>query len=416
MSLTKYQYPNVYHQGTYPDYYTCLSDNYTDDNFKYKYELYTEDGLLTTWISYPSVTGGLSYTNPNKFLSNLFELDFDPDILTFTSCPGSIKEYELKVIEINGDADKTTFSNRNVLNISDEDFSYSDYILSNSTGSLLTPITFRRKVDLTNNVGTFRFLSGILNTTGTFQISYCYEILLTITRSTTVYEYKSIVKNPYYTETTIQPPSSSISDKQKYLLEFPATPKLLNDMQWTMVSYTVNGHPFPPITAPTYDVLEEGDTYTIQTYNNVATSLPLSFEVSSCKSDQIEILWENELGGFDFFNFNQNFYKNYDVSKSTYQKVRDSVTTTTYGHTSTDRGLSIFKNEIETSYTLNSDWVQKYELEQMESLFYSKNVFALIEGDIYPVIGLDTNVVIKTNALQLNNIQFNIKISNKKYN
>ena len=306
MSLTKHQTPNIVHQCIYPEYYTCKSDNYTNDKFQYKYELYTADGLLSSYISYPAVDGGLSFTNVNVYLQNTMGVDFNPEIYTFTPCPNSIKQYELKVIEVNGDDDETTFTKSIALNNSTEDFLYTDYMLVDDTSNLLTPITFTRKVDLTKSLGSFRFLSGIFNPIGVFIISRVKEILLKVYRGKYIYTYVSVVKNPYYDETTLQPPAQILSDKSKYLLDFPATPKQLNNMLWNCISVQYGTQHFVPPSGNLSDIIEEGDTYTLQTtkLKNQTTSKALTFEVDSCAQDQIELIWENELGGYDFFNFN----------------------------------------------------------------------------------------------------------------
>ena len=427
MSLTNRQEPGLsIKQSIYPVYYASTSTDYIYSDFKYLYKLYTVDGLISTTKNPPYISGGVGVYNPNKYINNLFSLDFSPEITNFTKCDNSILNYRVVVEEQSSDTpspDTHNFIKTLSLNTSKEDFLFTDYCMYDGSGKFLTNWSSRRKFSLTGEYGTLRFLSGNIfyPFIGTPN-SKVRQIKIEILRDDIIYHYLSVDVNPYYTETSLglDTDNTVLEDVSKFLLEYPCSPEILNQRYWSLLGTTVAGVYYPAPFTIVSDILEEGDKYSFYTYTTPygTTSEAQLFEVdSSCsRFNNIQLQWENELGGFDFYTFRKVSVKTEKTKPSTYRKVQDTLTEYQMGHNSYARGEEVFHQEIETQWLLNTDWILEEELNEFRDLWISKNVFVYIDGSWFPVISLSPSNVIETDRKGLKSQQISIRLSNKKYN
>ncbi len=446
--LTARQYPSraginkQRHQCIYPDYYTSTSDVYsTYSDFRYKYSINHIDGILSTSLNPPYIKDGVGVFNPNVYLKSLFGLDFQPEITTFTSCPNSTINYRVDVDEYSKDLvspDDMSFGKAVIFKNSTEDWDYNEYRMDlggdpDAGGKFLTKWSTERKVALTGEHGTLRFLSGLQKAGHypTTENSFCRHILIKVYRGDYKYQYTSQWINPYYSETTIVDIPSDIDDLKsnedqgKYLLETPCLPEILNTLYWKQDGYTYipTGTWTSTGTYFSGGVLEEGDTYEYYTFTwpkgvNGITSLPMKFKIESpcANTNTIQIQWENSLGGFDFYTFRKNNMKSINRTSSNYRKVRDTLNSSDYmNHDEFDRGETNYHNKIETNWLVNTDWVTKEEILDLEDLWTSKNIFAYIDGSWYPIISLTNDVLLNTSKTGLRQYSFEFRLSNKKY-
>lgn len=444
MSLTKQQNPysseQFVHQTTYPTYYTATSTQYTVADMKYKFKLYNSDGLVSTTKNPPYISNGVGVYNPNSYLKNLFTNDFQPTINNFATCDGSIIQYGVKLDEFYSGAvdDTETYYNVIAINASQEDFdaNWTNYIMGGTAGKsglgkFLNKFESRRKVSLLDEYGTVRFLSGNFNPLDSDYNSRVYQMYMEVQHTTGAdtgftYHYTSNLLNPYWYETTFDNDLSPtlIYPVTKHMLEFPCTPQIINQQKWTLIGLTlVNGSYIPFNTPAPFNFLIEGDEYSIQTYEypkgiGGKTSYKQYFKIETpCANEEtIQLQWKNTLGGYDFFRFEKVSSKTQNIAPSTYRKVRDTLSADySMGHTDYDRGETVYHSGVETVWTLNTDWLSKQQVLDLEDLWYSKDVYAYIDSEWYPVISLANQVLINTTAKGLRQYGFSIKLSNKKY-
>ena len=423
MSLTITQTPDLIHQIIYPEWYATTSTSYLNNNFKYKFQFNTTEGVIAESIIYPRHVGGYGYYDPNTFLKNIFGTDFQPEISTWTTCPNSIKQYRVDIIEVNGDADEELATKKVGIKNTMMDYNYNTNILTSNSHYFLSDIkNMRRKVDLTNSMGTVRFLSGtfISNITPIqYLISYGFQILLNRTRNGVTRQYLYIIANPYWNDTVtvgMNTDNEVIEDVSKWMLEFPACPSRLNALSWNQLG--------TPLVAT--NILKNGDLYSLQLYSTFARSAEMKFEVDDCYKNSIQVYWESYNGGFDFLNFSKVYSKAVDIKKNVYERQRDSVKEDNkfyinMTHNEYSRGTKQFGSTTKEIWTLNTDWMTDLEFLEIESLFSSGEVYIRMKNSTgkysyYPVLLLTDKTEISTNRKGLRNVQIEVEISNKKYN
>jgi len=442
MALTIKQYPassgtKLVHQTTYPIHYTVQSDLYGSySDFKYKFELNTDEGVAQTTFNPPYVKGGLGVFQPN-ILKNLVSYNFNPEITNFTKSIGGIINYRVDVDEYSntlGSPDSESFEKAIAINGAEEDMNWQTYKCNYSTRRMLTKWRSVRKVTLEDR-GTNRILSGKFKAGTTAYDSYVYKVILHITKPNgDLYGYHSQISNPYYNNTTnagVSSNNNTLEDLSEYLLDIPTGPYNLNQMTWWKKYWIPSGGGYTPITPTVYvtDIFEVGDKYKIMTYtwpkgNNGVTCQAEQYEiVKDCQNTAIQFGWENEVGGTDFFTSFLNKTKVSKNSKTSYEQIRDVQGHFSsqpgdeqyIGHTDYDRGETIIQNTTTEIYESHTDWLTPDEMLDLESLFSSKNVFVRLDK-WYPITILNEDVIVNTDQRGLKNYTIKFRIANKKIN
>ena len=124
--------------------------------------------------------------------------------------------------------------------------------------------------------------------------------------------------------------------------------------------------------------------------------------------ENVRIMFLNRLGGYEYFTFNKDNKKTVAVNRTEYKKVLDI--NYSYG----DRGQTVLAQDVQYTFTLNSDWITESTYKWLEELTTSPEVYIveLIEGvyRLNPIVITDTSYVIKT---QLRDRVFNLALSYK---
>lgn len=454
MSLTIRQYPsqaNVIrsHQWAYPTWYTVTSDVYTQSNFRYKFKLYTVDGLQSTSKNAPSITGGVGIYSPNKYLKNLLKLDgdFNPNITTWRTPKDQIIQYRIDVVEFGFTSptpDSTSFQKNTIINCYKEDFNYKNYILGgvdgNGQGKALSKhkSTQTIKFDLESDEATIRFLCGKQRPDGTNNVnvgynSLIYQIIVEVTKPDgTINIYTTNQIYPYYNQwvkTGLSNVNSILEDPTGMIIEFPSSPKLLNQVSWFWNSTISSGGVFIPVNSNigVSAIISNGDTYKINAYhwpNGVQGKTSIDYNFScNCRITNgytpVQVSWLNELGGFDSFVFDLITTRNVSDNKQIYQQMRDKQGGDqgyTMSHTEYDRGNTVYHNEKVTEYICNTNWLDNDEILYLEDLWNSREVFIKVGDTWYPTIIDQNTTTINTDKRDLRQYQTSFIIANKKYN
>ena len=423
------------HQTLYPTYYTAYSTNYTYSDFKYEYIINTTDGAISKSKSPPRFDEGIGRYSPNSVLDSLFGIDFQPEIKSMTTCTNSILEYTISMKEFSSSISPSTITSTKAIALKGgtDTFDYRNYNLTGNTSHMLTDWTSTRKVTL-DDWGTLRLLSGQLKPIGTSIWSRFYEVGLQRTNSVgDLAYYTHAVVNPYYgqyRDSNLQ----TIEDVQGMLFDIPAAPANLSPTGslWNLRGYQLTGQSsVGGLNVPVQGCpVEVGDKYEIYAYcwpygTNGRTSKSYKFEVvASCASNTpIQIQWENFYGAYDFFRFDLVNTKSLNISKSTYRKDRDSQGSYSkylgndryIGHSVYDRGETVFNVDIETNYIANTDWIDKQTINDLESLWTTKDAYAYINNTWYPIIVLNDAVPIGSTRRGLRQYQISFRLANKTY-
>jgi hypothetical protein len=110
----------------------------------------------------------------------------------------------------------------------------------------------------------------------------------------------------------------------------------------------------------------------------------LVLDNADCKYETYRLMWLNELGGLDYFNFKKRSDIDTKITRDTYTKR--GVSGNYQGQSVGDRGETVFNVDAIQTYTLNSDWITEEESEWLEYLFLSPEVYILMNNKAYPVI------------------------------
>jgi hypothetical protein len=143
MAITTLQTPDLI-SPTYSPMYFMNSSNYsTEDGFKYVYEINDVAGLVATKrvLPFPNDYGRMEVSN---ILKNYLSSDLQFNSTGITSSSDTIRQYEVKVGHTGSThtlATATTGIRYTFNGVDNEDFHYSNYMLSGSTGKMLTPLT-----------------------------------------------------------------------------------------------------------------------------------------------------------------------------------------------------------------------------------------------------------------------------------
>jgi len=264
-----------------------------------------------------------------------------------------------------------------------------------------------------NSYDVLRFFSGKIGTT----YSYAYEVRIDLKRNGYIYTYKSLNTNPYYSQTISGETASNLilENKGKYLMTFGTGPKNIQDIMWKYIKVvTPGGIILNGSGLPVTLNLNVGDEYDVYMYYSGEVSERITYKIV-CE-DEIQLFWENRYGGFDSHIFNKNHYKNLNIEKNTFRKDKYKINGYNLEVDEYDGGLTVYHNNIETEWILNTDWLDRQQILDLEDLWYSKNVFMMIDDEIYKVISLNESQNINNKKSTLRSYTLNVRLSNKKYN
>lgn len=102
------------------------------------------------------------------------------------------------------------------------------------------------------------------------------------------------------------------------------------------------------------------------------------------KYDLQRVVWTNKLGGTEYYTMKKIDEKT-SVKKDNFYKALDSR------YTASDRGQTTYFIQTQKEYKLNTDWIDKAQDEFIQSIFTSPNVYFQIDGDLIPVVLVDSN-------------------------
>jgi len=445
MALQKYQYPGDLpsggqwaHQNTYNEWYTVVSDEYdlyTD--FKYKFNIYTVDGMLgSPNKQIARKKEGVGRFNPNPILKQQFYPEFKHDITTYTPKGGSILNYYIEVEESSKDIaspDTQEYDKHICIRNWREDFNYEDYLMKGATNNFPSKFfnnhTANRQIQLTD-YSTLRCLSGVIKAGSSVYRSYFYTLKIRVKKrnDNVIYDYYFNTPNPYYTSTSSQPAGNTLADLSNYLLEIPSGAANLNGLKYSY-KYWLSGSLIDSGYISSDIITSDVEYYDVTTFTwpiggDGVTSEPVRYEITDyCNYSPLRIYFENDLGGFDDINFNLVSSKNINVNHSTFRKERDTQgglpgikygNNKYIGHSDTDGGESVYHTSVDEYYVGGIDFLSDEQIRDIEPLWSSQNVFAEINGNIYPVISTIKKRKIVSTQNEERNYDIQFKLSNKK--
>lgn len=122
----------------------------------------------------------------------------------------------------------------------------------------------------------------------------------------------------------------------------------------------------------------------------------------------VRLVFLNRMGGFDYWTFNKDNKKTVNIQRNEYKKVLEPF------YTIGDRGYTTIYQDVQYSFSLNSDWITEYDYAYLEELVTSPNIYIVnSDATLTPINIIDTSYTVKTQLRdKLFNLNINYKLSN----
>lgn len=158
-------------------------------------------------------------------------------------------------------------------------------------------------------------------------------------------------------------------------------------------------------------ILGTEHSYSIQlldSANNPLTEKYYYTIVNNCsRYEKRRLQFLNKLGGYDFFDFTLVSKEVADIERTLYKKNLGTVGASSFVYTKNDRGYSQFHTRVKDKISIQSDWVSEAEMEWLEELLTSPDVYLDDGTNLIPI-----NITNSTHEKkkQVNDKLFNLTI------
>lgn len=385
MAITILQQPQVYSPAYNDLIFVVSSDNNTEDNFQYVFDVYKGATFLSRHRLPTNPDNGWAKFDARRVIESYVEHDIDIATENFAPNVNSYEKFKVKFGEeydVSGTktlyADLATSNDIYAFNsifdpLNFVDYNQSDYLLVSSVKKFLTSCPNGLKV-MSGDALWLYFINNDPTTIDRISIEV-YNAAGALINSGTF-------SNSTYNTST---------DDNKFL-RVGAGP-------WNIGEYM--GASF----------LNGASSYKVKIINGsgVAISETKTFTIdSSCTPYEVyRIHFLNKLGGFDAFNFIRRSDKSSDIQRSDYKKTAGDFTASGFAYSKSDRQVTTMSTSINDRLVLNSDWITESESVWLEELITSPVIFHELNGVLVPVSITDS---VYQSQKRINNKIFNLRI------
>lgn len=411
MAITVHQSPNSL-QAAYNDLiHVVSSDNYAQPNFRYIFDIYVNNGInkIHREAIPPHPTYNSAMFNPARILESYISKDFDLTNSSSYTNPNSIATYVIKYGEEYGLSSSGTTVYPNMVTSSakyiwNAVFDWESYnginwdLYKSGAGSkkLLTNAPNYKKVfiDSTYSSG-YEFVSAINDSSGSIYFMYVET-----------FDSSGATLGEYYIENNYQ----AISSSSEKMVSFP-------------IGYNMNSIPLSDIvisSGTTPIISSSVNTYKIYGTNwfGIQTTEEKFYKIErTCSRYPLyEIYFLNKLGGYDTVVFNKKSNIKMDIKRENYKRNNGIMSSTSFTQSDGDRMVTQYSTNIDDVISLRSDYLSEDEMEWLEELVTSPDVYLNKSGVQVPVIITNPQFERKQLANEkLFNLSIDVKYSYKRY-
>lgn len=336
-------------------YYTLSSTNVNQPNFKFVVDYYINGVKVDRQLIPPHPTNQVGYVNIAPILESRVSKDIAITDDRIKANSNSYVEYVMKFGEAYGSTGTIIYPDLHVTGAKHfwngifdyedfVDYSSGDYICSSgSIAPFLTNKPSSGDIHLDDNAWLY-WINYNQNT------SYMYIVTRASDLSTL---------NTFKVSTIL----GSIP-----FLRCPTGANNINDIPNSQ--FTLGAQPV---------LLGNEDSYSIQIFD--ASNNPISERyfytiANNCsRYEKRRLQFLNKLGGYDFFDFTMASKETIDVDRSIYKKSLGTGGSHAYQFSKNDRGYSQYHTKIKDKISIQSDWVTEAEMEWLEELITSPDVY-----------------------------------------
>ena len=384
---------------------STVYDSFLDFGYYVQIDDYKTDKVYKNLIP-PLSISGYSYLNVIDIINLNVSYTNAPEITDFSASTEhmgkyklTVKEYYNSIVQSSSNSVYGIYANttkKQFLGGDIYDVNYLDYSLNDNDSKFLCNVTSSVQKVQIGDWGTWKAFYGGMQVIANNR-SYFDELKIQVTDiNGSIYEYTMENKVPW-----VNIVDTTEFDASNNTVEFPVMPANLNSSSSIVLDKITlsNGYVFYPGTTGGLE-LGVGDKYRIHAYStqspylNQRVSQYYYFEVECGGHSDMQVSWENELGGSEHYNFSNKETVQITNKVKTYKKDRNGWTDYPgaavgfefYYEQTTERRDVIYQSEYREKYTLVSRLLNKEEVTRLKSLFYSKNIEIRIDGKWRPAL------------------------------
>jgi len=444
MAITIKQQPNEIH-SVYQNAYYVYQTSQTGVT-GYYYLMYVNDieGVQFAGNTAP-LEDRLSMNYPNEILKNKTKFNFNPTCSEIENIPDNLYVYN-ESYEESVNITGVTYGNvKSACRYIDDDFIPTDYLIY--TGSTTTD--FLVKMPNSHNMRyedyfTLRTFNGYLDSVDSGNTALLVNIgieIKTDDRNFPIVLARLTTNNPYLGAAQSSTLSATTSG-DNYMIELGVGIQNLLGVEIDVYGAIDSGgttHTFTEISQPfnvidvtgylEYSIDVGGTTsvagnlisydiygvYDTRDYFQASKAHTFTF-YNDCLFDSINVAWENSIGGVDYYLFVKANEKTISTNKTTYDKNKyyldvdnEEVTELDYNPRTT-----VYNNKVTTFIEAQTDWLTQDEINGLQGLFESLNVYIFYGGEWLSVISAEKKAVIYNKKRKgLKKYKLNFELSSK---
>jgi hypothetical protein len=147
--------------------------------------------------------------------------------------------------------------------------------------------------------------------------------------------------------------------------------------------------------------------------DSVAMGSPIRYNiVLEQKYPNVQIMFKNRYGVFDYFNFNMVNTKNFEVNRSQYQPQIGSWNGNILDYRTYENSTVNYLVDTNESIVVNTDWVNENYNDIFKQLLVSDEIYWIIRPDLYAIDGSNSSGI-KPITIKTNNLQFKTSVVDK---
>jgi hypothetical protein len=153
--------------------------------------------------------------------------------------------------------------------------------------------------------------------------------------------------------------------------------------------------------------------YSILDTNAAYYSKPIRFNVvCEQKYPNIQLMWKNRYGCFDYFNFDMVNRKSFEVNRSQYQPQIGTFNSTQLDYGSYESSILNYLVDTKEAISVNTNWVSEDYNDIFKQLLVSDEIYWIYDPEIYSYYG-SVGGGIKPITIKTNTIQFKTGVNDK---
>jgi hypothetical protein len=365
----------------YPLYSTWnLSTTNIYDDFHYNVELNDENGLVNLFQVIAVDNDLFGNLSVNGFVDSRQQVDINSMIDEPTDTPNHLKTYQLKITPYNNNTLLSGDSSTTDTFCLMKGYRKEDLFFSHEVKML---IDHKKKKLTSDSYFTNKALFGSFNPSGSIYDIYYNNIYFVLTKANgDIYIFTIEVNNSYITLNY-----NTLTNADSMILELPVGPKNIMLQQRLVEKTVIGGVVSTPNTLMDIPI-ESGDSYTyVLREDRDLISNIYDIEIIDCDNryKPTNLLFNTDTFSFNAFTFYDKKRRIIKNKQETYLSDNHERVGVSYIKTPADQDINIYKDDVDEIIILNSGWLSKAEVEELEELWVATKIRYQDGDELIPI-------------------------------